>query len=278
MVNAAESRQQETEKLRLKTMEHARGLAGKVDALNAELARLRPVVEQLHKTADGVYVVPWMTLFCPLGHKAHNHHNRCYCTAGDCWADGCQSDSGGGTHYDYEKCYSSKEAALSPSPTPPADRPHGGWPVSDCVCFEPANAADPDCPIHGIKVPTPPPAADSGPAQTDCPHGEDGLCPPQAGDLADVIADKLRERGAVYDRFIISLDDIIRPLIPSTETTPSAGDAGRIAEELSAIFCITEPDSPGFQVNKDYLTFVIRPMLSPPGVSAETANTKEKHK
>jgi len=108
-------------------------LAAKLDEADAELARLRPVGEAA-KVARKLFR--------------------------------CRPDS-----YQVElKLLFEAVDALSPSPIPPADRPPGGWPVSDCVCFEPAKAADPNCPIHGIKVPTPPPAAAINPTDRDWPE------------------------------------------------------------------------------------------------------------
>ena len=77
-----------------------------------EVIHLRAIVAKLDRTADGEYVVPGMTIYCPYGHEAYNHHNRAYCCTGCCWDDGCQSDSGSGTHYRYHECYSTAEAAL----------------------------------------------------------------------------------------------------------------------------------------------------------------------
>jgi hypothetical protein len=81
--------------------------------LEAELVTLRAIVEKSPKTADGVVVTDDLVIFCPRGHanSDHHFHHQPYCRTGECWDDGCQSDSGSGTHYKYEKCYSTLAAA-----------------------------------------------------------------------------------------------------------------------------------------------------------------------
>lgn len=79
-----------------------------------ELLYLREIVAKLPHTRDGAVVVPGVTLYCPNGHAIviapHTQMSRrVYCCKGDCWSDGCQSDSGSGTHYAAAQCSATKE-------------------------------------------------------------------------------------------------------------------------------------------------------------------------
>ena len=75
----------------------------------AEIERLKAIVAKLPHTADGVAVLPGVTILCPKGHPheirpSGNFGGRIYCCEGECWSDGCQGDSGSGTHYDAAQC------------------------------------------------------------------------------------------------------------------------------------------------------------------------------
>lgn len=67
------------------------------------------IIARLPHTADGVPVIcDGMTVYCPRGHSTTLSYpmSRVYCCEGDCWGDGCQSDSGSGTYYQFEQCRS----------------------------------------------------------------------------------------------------------------------------------------------------------------------------
>lgn len=70
---------------------------------------LQSIVDQLPKTADGLPVFIGRTIYCPRGHKHVIHASnrmsgQIYCTEKGCWSEGCQSDSGSGTHYEAREC------------------------------------------------------------------------------------------------------------------------------------------------------------------------------
>lgn len=85
-----------------------------VAKLAADNDHLRRSLAAFPHTKDGVYVTSKTELYCPRGHECHNLATRAYCTAGECWDDGYQSDSGSGTTYKFEEC-----TALSPTPANP---------------------------------------------------------------------------------------------------------------------------------------------------------------
>lgn len=85
--------------------------AAEVDRLRAALSerdaeneRLRAIVNQLPKTADGVPVMPGTSLYCPMGHYA----GHAYFHAIQCYARGCD-----GKEYGSYLLYSNHEAAAA---------------------------------------------------------------------------------------------------------------------------------------------------------------------
>lgn len=82
-----------------------------LENLPAILSALKTVrgIEGLAKTADGEYVRPGLKVRCPNGHSytyrlSDPMSGRIYCVEGECWSDGCQGDSGSGTHWAANKC------------------------------------------------------------------------------------------------------------------------------------------------------------------------------
>lgn len=80
-----------------------------------ENGAVRKVLGTLPVTADGCIVVWGAVIYCPHGGKITVHGGNGYCTCSSCWSDGCQGDSGDGTHHKFEKCYSTREAATAAS-------------------------------------------------------------------------------------------------------------------------------------------------------------------
>ena len=90
-------------------------LAEKVLAIRAENEQLRAIVERLPLTADGQRVTVGITIYCPNGHPQQIHPSnpmsgRIYCLKGACRDEGCQGDSGSGTHYEAAQCHASPTA------------------------------------------------------------------------------------------------------------------------------------------------------------------------
>jgi hypothetical protein len=98
---------------------------------------------------------------CPRGHEhtyraSDNLSGRLYCTAGDCWSDGCQSDDGGGTHYDRDKL-ELIEAAHAPAEDAAAVTEDEAswsdvWEVEDAWNARPVGHAPSDYEISAIRL------------------------------------------------------------------------------------------------------------------------------
>jgi hypothetical protein len=73
---------------------------------------VRKVLGSLPMTADGCVVVAGATVYCPLGGECKNVCWDAYCLCKNgCYDEGCQGDSSSGTHWRFEKCYSTQALA-----------------------------------------------------------------------------------------------------------------------------------------------------------------------
>lgn len=99
-------------------------LLDQIERLQATVDRLQAIVDRLPKTADGVPVVPGMKVWhCANRHYGPHagelfpsvgitaHMNSPYCLGENCYSEGCQGDDGGGRTWNFEQCYSTREAA-----------------------------------------------------------------------------------------------------------------------------------------------------------------------
>jgi hypothetical protein len=74
-----------------------------------KLLTVGELFKRLPITKDGYPVVPGTVLLCPKGHQHEvkmscSFGGRIYCLKGDCYYEGCQGDSGSGTHYEANEC------------------------------------------------------------------------------------------------------------------------------------------------------------------------------
>ncbi len=93
-------------------------------ALEAERDALKAVVAKLPLTADGVPIVPGMTVYPPCGHNAPvvpSNYQPVVVDKVDCWEGQCKwEDWGENDYYDTgprkyspDQCYSTREAAIA---------------------------------------------------------------------------------------------------------------------------------------------------------------------
>lgn len=90
-------------------LEYIHELEQMLAEVTPERDSLAEIVKRLPKTKDGVICADGATVLCPNGHpRTLFIDRRIYCCAKGCWNEGCQGDSGGGTHYHLNECTSLK--------------------------------------------------------------------------------------------------------------------------------------------------------------------------
>lgn len=114
----------------------AEGLAQRIAPLQDRIreleARLAEREAHFPRSSEGHLLTPGASVSCRRGHvnklRAHDiAERRVYCTTGDCWDIGCQSDSGSGTRHK----------------------------LSDCT-VPPATVSEADVPTHWMPLPSAP--------------------------------------------------------------------------------------------------------------------------